>query len=193
MARNSGSKAGSNGPVPESPESPESLDQVRDILFGGQMRMVDSRLQSLESRLQQEQAALRTELSRGIAEVEDNLKRQVTQLNERLAAERAKRVEDLKALASDIKESLKGLEKRHQGLEEAASHADAELRDHLVKQGLSLSADIAKTAERLSSEIDGVASTLKTEKLDSAALAAGLTDLAARLAGNGNSSGRKKG
>ena len=32
--------------------TPESLDKVRDILFGGQMRMVDSRLRGLEERLQ---------------------------------------------------------------------------------------------------------------------------------------------
>lgn len=193
MARNTAKKgsASSNGPAPDA--SPESLDQVRDILFGGQMRMVDSRLQGLESRIQQEQAALRTEFSRAVGDLDDAMKKGLAQLGDKLASERAKRVEDLKALASDMKEALKHLERRHQGLEEAASQADAELRDHLVTQGNALSADLAKTADRLTSQIESIAARLQAEKLDTAALASGLTDLAQRLSGNGSSGKRSKG
>lgn len=181
MAKNT-SKS-SNGPVPE---TPESLDQVRDILFGGQMRMVDSRLQGLEARVQQEQASLRAEFTRELSELDGALKKGLAQLNDRLAAERTKRAEDLKALGADMRESLKGLEKRHQSLEEAASLADAELRDHLVKQSTSLTADLAKTADRLSTQIDRITTQLQADKLDTAALASGLTDLAHRLTGNGS-------
>ena len=52
----SGNGAG-NAPAPAA-EQPESLDQVRDILFGGQMRMVDTRLRSLEERIVLEQTTL---------------------------------------------------------------------------------------------------------------------------------------
>jgi recombinational DNA repair ATPase RecF len=190
VARNVANKsAASNGPPPGA--APESLDQVRDILFGSQMRMVDARLQGLESRLQQEQAALRTEFSRNLGELDDALKKGLAQLGERLSAERAKRVEDLKAVASDLRESLKNLEKRHQGLEEAASNSDAELRDHLIKQGAALQADLAKTADRLAAQINGVATALQADKLDTSALAAGLTELAHRLTGNGTTSSRR--
>ena len=48
-----------NAPASTS-EQPESLDQVRDILFGGQMRMVDARLRSLEERIALEQTTMRT-------------------------------------------------------------------------------------------------------------------------------------
>lgn len=188
MARNAGKSPGSNGPAPE---SPESLDQVRDILFGGQMRMVDSRLQGLEARMQHEQASMHAQLTREIAEVDGAMKKGIAQLNERVASERAKRAEDLKALSSDLKESLKNLERRHHGLEEAASLADAELRDHLVKQSAALSADLAKTAERLTGQLDRIATTLQSEKLDTSALASGLTDLANRLTGNGSAPAKK--
>lgn len=193
MARNAAKKgsAASNGPAPDA--SPESLDQVRDILFGGQMRMVDSRLQGLESRLQQEQTALRTEFSRAIGDLDDAMKKGLAQLNDKLASERAKRVEDLKALVSDMRESLKNVDRRHQGLEEATAQADAELRDHLVKQGTALSADLARTADRLTNQVESIAARLQAEKLDTAALASGLTDLAQRLTGNGSSGKRAKG
>lgn len=92
-----------------------------------------------------------------------------------------------------MRESLKNVDRRHQGLEEATAQADAELRDHLVKQGTALSADLARTADRLTNHVESIAARLQAEKLDTAALASGLTDLAQRLTGNGSSGKRAKG
>jgi hypothetical protein len=86
---------------------------------------------------------------------------------------------------------LKNLERRHQSLEEAASLADAELRDHLFKQSAAQSADLAKTADRLSMQLELVATALQTEKLDTAALATGLTELASRLTGNATNAAKR--
>ena len=174
----------SNGPAPDSSPAPESLDQVRDILFGGQMRMVDARLQGLESRMQQEQASMRAEFTRELANIDDAMKRGIAQLNDQLAGERSKRADDVKALSSDMRDLVKSLERRHQALEEAASQADAELRDHLVKQSVAQSADLARTADRLSNQLDQVSHKLQDEKLDTSALTSGLTDFLGRLTSN---------
>lgn len=174
-----------NGPAPDSSPAPESLDQVRDILFGGQMRMVDARLQGLESRMQQEQASIRAEFTRELANLDEALKRGIAQLNDQLAGERSKRADDLKALSTDMRDLVKSLERRHQALEEAASQADAELRDHLVKQSVTQSADLARTADRITSQLDQVSHKLQEEKLDTTALANGLTDFLGRLTSNG--------
>jgi chromosome segregation ATPase len=189
VARNAGKAPGSNGPTPES--TPESLDQVRDILFGGQMRMVDARLQGLENRVQQEQASMRSEFTRELADVDATMKKSVAQLNDRLTVERTKRAEDLKALSSDLKELLKNLERRHQTLEEAASQADAELRDHLLRQSTAQSAELTQTADRLAMQMELMATALQTEKLDTASLATGLTDLVSRLTGNGANAAKR--
>lgn len=175
-----------NGPAPEG--TPESLDQVRDILFGGQMRMVDSRLAGLEERLQQEQTLLRAEFTHELGEVDQLMRKGIAQLNEALSAERQKRADDLKALSIDMKELMKSLDRRHQALEEAASLADAELRDHLYKQSATQAAELAKTADRLVQNFDRVAAQLRSEKLDTSALASGLTDLVSRLTSNGRDS-----
>ena len=66
---------------------------------------------------------------RELAEIDASLNRGVAQLNEQITTERAKRADDLKALSADMKELVRGLERRHQSLEEAASQADAELRE----------------------------------------------------------------
>ena len=92
----------------------------------------------------------------------------------------------------DIADLVKSLERRHQALEEAASQADAELRDHLVRQSATQSADLARTAERLSNQLDQVSAKLQSEKLDTSALSAGLTDFVSRLTSNGYNAAKPK-
>lgn len=180
MARNAAQqKTESNGAAKAA--APESIDQVRDLLFGGQMRMVDARLQSLDERMARETGAMRAEFDRQISELDNSIKKELSRHAERLAAERTKRADDLKALSSEMKESLKSLEKRHQGLEEAAGLADAELRDHLMKQGSAFTGELSRTSERLTSELDRIATSLKNEKIDSALLISGLTELAGKI------------
>ena len=171
-------------------EQPESLDQVRDILFGGQMRMVDTRLRGLEERIEQEQAALRNDLSRKMAELEEASRKEFAAHDERLAAERSKRADELKALSAEFKEALKNLERRYGKFEEATSQADAEVRDQLMKQSAAFSAELSRTAERLTNELDRVGSALRAEKVDTTTLAGTLTEMAARLTSGGRAAGK---
>jgi len=167
------------------PEQPESLDQVRDILFGGQMRMVDARLRSLEERIALEQTTLRNDLSRKITELEDASKKEFAAHADRLSTERAKRADDLKALSAELKESLKNLERRHVKFEEATSLADAEVRDQLMKHSAAFSAELSRTSERLTTELDRAASALRADKVDTTTLAATLNEMASKLTGGG--------
>ena len=119
---------------PAAEPQPESLDKVRDILFGGQMRAVESRLQGMEERLRQEHEALRSDFTKQTESLDACIRSEAQILSERLAAERTKRTEELKALSAEIKEAIRALEKRHVKLEEPTSMADAEIRDHLLHQ-----------------------------------------------------------
>lgn len=195
MAKNAAPRPKSGNGTGSDPavEQPESLDQVRDILFGGQMRMVDTRLRGLEERIVHEQTTLRNDLSRKIAELEEASKKEFAAQAERLSAERAKRADDLKALSIELKEALKSLERRHVKFEEATAQADAEVRDQLMKQSAALSADLARTAERLTSELDRAAASLRADKVDTTTLAGTLTEMAARLTGGGGGGGRASG
>jgi hypothetical protein len=165
-----------------SPETtPENLDKVRDILFGGQMRAVETRIQGLEERLLREQQALRADLGRQLSELETFARKELQDLLDRLAAERAKRTEELKGLGAELREALRGIEKRHVKLEEAANLADAGLRDQLLLQAKATSADLGKLSDRLTAELNRSHQELKATKTDSAALATLFTDLASRL------------
>jgi hypothetical protein len=172
-ARKRDESSGNGAPPAETP--PESLDKVRDILFGGQMRAVESRLQAAETRLLQGQETLRADFSKQIAQLESTLQKEVQALGERLAAERTRRTEDLKSLEASFKEALRTLEKRHSKLEEAAGMADAELREGLLQ----LTAEFTRAVQEL-----------RSQKSDTSAIAALFADMASRLSGDTRGAGK---
>ena len=140
---------------------PESLDKVRDILFGSQMRSVESRLQGMEERMRQEQDSMRADFKRQVESLDALIRSEVQGLIERLSAERTRRTEELNALAAELKDTIRALERRHVKLEEDANQADAALRDALSRSHQELN----------------------FTKTDSTMLAALLNDLATRLGG----------
>jgi len=178
-------------PTTPAAETPENLDKVRDILFGGQMRAVETRIKGLEDRLLREQQVLRTDLGRQVGELEAFARKELQDLLERIAAERSKRVEELKSLGAELREAIRGIEKRHVKLEEAANLADAGLRDQLLLQAKATSADLGKLENRLTAELSRSHQELKSTKTDSAALATLFTDLASRLGGGPEKNGRR--
>lgn len=162
-------------------QSPESLDKVRDILFGGQMRAVESRLQGLEARLLQAQENLRAEFTRQIDSLDGVVQKEVNALLERLTAERNKRTEELKALAAELKEVLREHEQRHFRLEATMGTADAELREGILQHSKAVAADLTRLTERLSGDLDQAVRQLKDDKTSRSTLASLFTDVAARL------------
>ena len=174
-------------------ELPESLDKVRDILFGGQMRAVEGRLQALEERVLHEQAQMRADLGKQIAGVEAEARRELQSLVEQLAADRTKRGEELKALGADLRDGLRSLEKRHVKLEEMGGTADAELRDSILEQSRAVSAQIERLSQRFAAELSHEVAGLRHDKTDVSALVGIFSDMAGRLGntiGNGPSGAR---
>ena len=160
---------------------PESLDKVRDILFGSQMRAVESRLQGMEERLRREHESMRSDFDRQNESLDSLIRSEVQGLTERLSAERIKRTEELKGLAAEIKEAIRELEKRHVKLEEDANMADAALRDQLFAQSASAASELGKLGERLTAEMSRSHHELMSTKTDSTTLAALLTEMATRI------------
>ena len=169
--------------LPPNDGAPESLDKVRDILFGGQMRAVESRLQGLEERIMREQATMRTDFSKQLADIDANAKREAQTLGERLAAERTKRTEELKTLSSELKELLRSLEKRHVKLEELSGMADAEIRDNILQQSRAITAEIERLSQRVTADLNREVTALRTDKTDVSAIVSVFSDMATRLAG----------
>ena len=163
--------------------APESLDKVRDILFGGQMRAVESRLQGLEERVMREQSAMRTDFAKQLADLDASAKRDAQTLGDRLNAERTKRAEELKALSTEIKEILRSLEKRNVKLEELSGLADAEIRDQILQQSRAIGAEIERLSQRVTADLNREVAALRHDKTDVSAIVGVFSDMATRLAG----------
>jgi hypothetical protein len=162
-------------------EPPESLDKVRDILFGGQMRAVDGRLQGLEERLSHDQAQMRADLGTRIGSLEADVRRELQSLSEQLSVDRVKRGEELKVLGADLRDALRNLEKRHVKLEEMGGAADAELRDSILEQSRAVSAQIERLSQRVAADLGREVAGLRHDKADISSLVGVFSDMAGRL------------
>lgn len=168
-------------PPPTDAEVPENLETVRDILFGGHMRAVEGRIARIEERLVREQNALRVDLEKSLANLETYARKELEALGEKLKTERTKRADDLKALAAEIKETLKSLDRRMAQLDEATSRADADLRSQLLEQQRNAAAELAQLGETLTGELRTAEQTLRAEKADISSLLAIFSDVAVKL------------
>ena len=90
-----------NGTPDKSPS--ESIDQVRDLLFGAQMRAVDARIQSLEDMLKREVAAIRADLRDSVKNLDSRVSSELTRLTGELQADKM----DAAALASGLMDLAK--------------------------------------------------------------------------------------
>lgn len=161
--------------------SGESLDQVRDILFGGQMRAVDARLERLEGRLMREIDGLRKDAGSQTDTLDKFVKKELESLAGKLEAERAKRSTDLKAMAADLRDATKSLEGRLTALENSTDKADAELRDQIMTQAAAAAQQMKQLSSDLTVEFRQETDELRSEKADTASLVALFSDMALRL------------
>ena len=166
---------------PQVDETPENLDKVRDILFGGQMRAVEARLQRIEERLRREQEALRADLEKQVQALEKQTRKDNDGLAEKLNGEQAKRTEEIKSVTAALREAARSLEKRLAQLDESSNAADAEIRSQLLEHIEGTATQIRELAERFASDLRGVASELRTEKVDIASMVELFSDMAVRL------------
>lgn len=169
---------------------PESLEAVRDILFGAQMRSVETRLQAMEERLLREQNQLRSDLIRKIDDLEARTRDEFKAGSERMTADRARSSEETRALGAELTQAQRELEQRHLRLQEATSLADAEIRDQLLMHASATSSEFARTRQALSADMAGKHQELMTKKTDRNALAQLLSDVARQLGDPGTSSDR---
>ncbi len=181
MAQSKSRKKKASHPAAMLEETPENLDKVRDILFGGQMRAVESRLARIEERLLHEQKALKKDLEKQMANLESDAKRELSALGEKLNAEQARRGDEVKAVGTELKSSFKSLDKRLAKLDEATSTADAELRTQLLEHTKAMSAQIKTLGDELMAELNRAVRELRAEKTDTASLIEVFSDVAVRL------------
>jgi glutathione S-transferase len=160
-----------------------NVDQIRDILFGGQMRDYERRFHEHAQKLEQEAGRLRSEMEKRLLALEKRLDDQVDKLGKAVRQEvgdRGKAVEELEARTlqaarsarAEINGAIDQLRHEQSAGDERARKAVAELGASL--KAASASAEAALVAARKE---------LRGEKLSRGDFAALLTEMALRIKG----------
>ena len=161
-----------------------SIDKVRDILFGDQVRDLVGRLDRLEDRLVKESADLRNESAKRFETLEEYVKREFESVIDQLKKEASERADGVKEISETLKSQVKGLEKKIAQLDERSTAAQRDLRSQILDQSKSLRDEIQQKYKELSDTLEREAAALRTSKTDRSSLAVLLMDMAMRLDGD---------
>jgi uncharacterized protein YaaN involved in tellurite resistance len=177
MSANNEEKIPVNGELREG----ANVDKIRDILFGSQMRDYDKRFTRLEERLAKAADALRDDLKKRFDSLESFVQQEVESLHQRLKTEKSERVDTLKELTRETRESAKSLDNRLSQVDDHLTTAQGDLRTRILDQSKSLLNEIQKAHSEMESSLEREAESLRNEKTDRATLADLLTEMALRL------------
>ena len=158
-----------------------SIDKVRDILFGSQVREFERRFVRLDERLAKEMSDLKAELKARLDALELYAKNETESLAEQIKGERAERVDSANDLSRELKDAAKAHERRAAALDDQFSKGQRELRQNMLDQHQRLSDEIRRRAEEILAALAREAQELRTDKTDRATLASLLTEMALRL------------
>jgi hypothetical protein len=158
-----------------------SIDKVRDLLFGSQLRELDRRFARLEERLVKETNQLRQDMQVRLEALETYARKETDSLGDQLRAEHEDRVDAHDNLVRELKETAKSLERRTTALDEQGSKGQRELRQQMLEQHQRLSDDVRRRTDDLLATLTREAQALRSDKTDRSALAALLNEMAMRL------------
>jgi len=161
-----------------------NVDQIRDILFGGQMRDYERRFNELNARLEAELARMREAQDKRLAQIDKRVDDQLEKLG--------------KLLRQEIQDRNRSIEEVESRLQQAARTARSEVATALDSHGQELAsaderlraalADLHKAANLRAGETDSaltrITAELRGEKVGREDLAALLTEFALRLKGD---------
>lgn len=158
-----------------------NLEQVRDILFGSQMREYDLRLQRMEERILKELAELNQDTRKSVEALELYTKKELDSLVARLKGEQSERLAADKETDKELKQRAAEHEKKLAKLEEQLAVAERSLRQHVLDQAKSLREEMGGNQTELSRALEREASDLRATKADRAAIGELLMEMALRL------------
>ena len=170
-----------DGKVPADELGAGSLDKVRDILFGAQVRDADKRFARLEERIAKESAELKDDVRKRLGVLEQFVKHEIESLADRLKAEHEARTDADKDLSRELRDTSKANEKKFGQVDDQVARVQRELRQQLLDTQQKTSDEIQRQAQEIMARVARESSELRNDKLDRTGLAAMLNEMAMRL------------
>ncbi len=167
-----------------------NVDKIRDILFGSQIKNYEARFARLEDTMARETTELKDTMRRRFESVEGFFRKEAEALAGRLKAEKEERNEGLKSIARDLKSASDLLGKKVLELDNKSAEGQSSLRQELMQESRKLLEESRLKSDSLSALVERRADELRDRKIDRAALASLLTEVAVQLSEDGVESGK---
>lgn len=158
-----------------------SLEKVRDILFGSQMRDLDRRFTKVEERLSSETADLKEDLRRRLDALDQFVRTEIDTLVQRIHAEHDHRTESVAGVSRDLQAASSTFDRKVAAVDDQLARAQRELRQQILDVHQRLADDVRDKMEAVLARLHGTAEDLRADKADRTTLAALFTEMALRL------------
>lgn len=166
-----------------------SVDKIRDILFGNQMRDFERRFSQMEERLGKATKDLRDETHKRLEALELYFKKEQDAIKERLKSEAKQRETEDKKLNDELKRNASSLKSDISAAEEKFMELTSELRQQILEQSKVLSEEIQIKNEEASEALRNTAQRLDDAKIDRSSMAEYLIEMAMRMSDNAGEPG----
>ncbi|MGC2110964.1 MAG: hypothetical protein WA655_15690 [Candidatus Korobacteraceae bacterium] len=162
-----------------------SVDKIRDILFGSQIKNYETRFARLEDALARETTEIKDTMRRRLDSLEAFFKSETASLASRLKAESDEREETLNNLSRELKTTGAQLSKKILDLDNKLAQERSAARQELMTETRKLLDEIRQRNESLNALLETRVQELRHAKADRSALAALFVELAVRLKDEG--------
>jgi hypothetical protein len=163
--------------------SSSNIDQLRDIIFGGQMREYDRRFVRMEERIAKELADVREEVRDRCTALERYMRDELESIMVELRASQQSRTAEERRLSQSIVDAAKAAEERMATLSDQVGMQHRELRAQLLEETKTIADEVQRRHADLLALVERDAAELRDGKADRTALSALFMEVALRLRG----------
>ena len=188
MSRKKRSRARATGSnqehKPQTAQNQDSMHQVRDLLFGAQMREIDQRLDQMQKSFTAEIKLLKDEITTGLFEpLQSYVKQENASLVERVTKECTDREQVIALLTSRSSETEQRLTGRLGHLDKMLAQVEQTMQESISEESIKLRDEIREKSIAQTAALDAQSATLKDEKADRSTLAALFLELSTKMNG----------
>jgi Mg-chelatase subunit ChlI len=158
-----------------------ALEQIRELLFGKQMRDYESRFGRFEDTLVREMADIKDMVGRRLSTIESSRKKDVEDFEARLEAEKNARRELAKDSARELKDATDALSNKLTELEHSTSKAESDIRSQQAVESSRLHNELRRIQDELTALLNEQAGQLRRDKVDRVMLGSLLTNVVKKI------------
>lgn len=166
-------------------QSHTDLSQVRDLLFGEQVREIESKFESrisyLENCIRDEMDSIRQSLDTKISELDSNVREHISSVDQRLGSDNHALSESLKGVAHQLTCDFTD---KAQEFNSRLKSAEESLREHAIEQSRNVWDELKVQHDMTTRRVDNELEQIRSSTTDRGSLSTMFQDIASRLSAN---------